>query len=475
VRDALGVCPRIGTVLLVLVATLAVSVPSYAQSIYALVEIPDGFGPAYDVNDAGTVVGFRLSGDDRGYVWTETGGVQPMIPTPADKNRFPCYDYFPRSLRINNGGVIAGQGGAVSCGASSKRAATWSSATGIVTLGGGDDAATARGINNNGTVVGTYRGNSAVGFIWESDPPGIQILPLGPQGHDAYDVNDLGQVVGGCSSAATAECSVSGSAYVWSETAGLTVLPKVTGAPDAQHQAFAISNSGFVAGRFVGATHGVFAWSQAAGTVDLGAPAGVPEFVDINNRGEVVATIIQFGGRVPYLFRNGVWTNINSLRPAGATLTLQTVMAINNKGWIVGSGTNLPPAEFGIGWVLIPPTVDVTVNGEDGPLTLGPGDPLHARLAFNTHGLGALTPAETYIAIATSGGVFWLSPTGFTLTVTPLFTGPLPTIAPATLLNIADVSAIPPGVYVWLMVVDADSNGILNGHYFDYVVTTTGP
>ena len=159
-------------------------------------------------------------------------------------------------------------------------------------------------------------------------------------------------------------------------------------------------------------------WSPATGTVDLLAPAGDPQFVDINDRGEIVATINQaVVGSVPYLFRNGAWININSLRPSGATFLLQRVMAINNHGWMVGSGTASPPFDLQYGWVLAPPTVDVDVNGQDGPLlTLGPGDPLHVTLALDTFAVPAVTPAEAYLSILTPGGLIRITSAGLSLT-----------------------------------------------------------
>ena len=88
----------------------------------------------------------------------------------------------------------------------------------------------------------------------------------------------------------------------------------------------------------------------AAGIEDLSAPAGLPELLDINNDGDIVATI----NRMPYLYRDGTWTNVNTLLPAGTGFTLQFVTAINNNGWIVGAGTTFFPAELLQGFVLIP-------------------------------------------------------------------------------------------------------------------------
>ena len=335
------------------VVVLALCYPRHAagQTEYTLVEM-NGFTPAYDLNDAGTVVGFwNGPNGSRGYVWTQAAGAQPMITDPTLINRFPIYDYFPRRLAINANGVIAGQASANPDAFNVFRAAIYHGTLRV--LGApteGDNSQAAHGINNLGMVVGRYYSNSQTGFVWTS-ASGLQVMPgdavSGPGG-DAHDVNDAGSVVGYASaSQATGQLDAG---FIWSAAEGLRLLPKVESAPSAVHQAMAINAGGVVVGRFVGAANGVFLWSAATGTIDLAAPPGIPEFVDVNDAGDVVATILLIqGGSVPYLFRNGTWTNINDLRPSGSTRTLTVVTAINNSGWMVGSSGT------GQGWILIPP------------------------------------------------------------------------------------------------------------------------
>ena len=122
------------------------------------------------------------------------------------------------------------------------------------------------------------------------------------------------------------------------------------------------------------------------------------------------------------------------------------------------------------------PTVDVTANGVDGPLTLSGGDSLQIAFAFDTHGAGAVNPAELYIGFVSPLGVFWLTPSGVVgPTPVRLYTGPLPTFGPVTLINIPNVSALPTGTYWWFMVVDNDADGTVNGDFFDVVQTAITP
>jgi hypothetical protein len=229
-----------------------------------------------------------------------------------------------------------------------------------------------------------------------------------------------------------------------------------------------------VVGRYNGAggTAGVFFWSASTGTIDLGAPAGSPQYLDINDRGHIVATIFPpTGGTAAYLFRNGVWTNLITLMPPGETFQPDTVRAINNNGWIVGSGSG----SLTVGYVLIPPTVDFTANGADGPLTLGPSSPLQISLAFDGGLGGLLNPAELYIGLASPFGLFWITPGGLSLTPARLFAGPLPSFGPAPLFTLPVAGALPAGTYAWIAIVDNDTNAVINGHFFDLVVTTITP
>jgi glucose/arabinose dehydrogenase len=119
--------------------------------------------------------------------------------------------------------------------------------------------------------------------------------------------------------------------------------------------------------------------------------------------------------------------------------------------------------------------VDVTANGVDGPLVVHHGQPLQISLAFQVRDPGFLTPAELYVGFVAPFGAFWLGPTGFQTTRTRLYTGPLPLFGPVPLINLADVSVLPSGNYYWFAVVDADSDGEVNGTFLDVVQTTVSP
>jgi probable HAF family extracellular repeat protein len=281
---------------------------------------------------------------------------------------FPLFDYFPPQLAVNDAGVIVGQGFPLGGGA--RGAAKWSNPSGYAFLGGH----AARAVNAAGVIVGLYQGNASTPFIWR-ETTGMEFLSgfEMPGGSDAFDINDFDVVVG---RAGANTCSGNGTAFRWTEADGVLCLPKVYLA--AAHEALAISNNGRVVGRFhaeASTPFGAFMWTAGTGTVDLHAPAGQAFFMDVNDAGDVVLTIVPPGGgtTIPYLYRNGTWTNINTLLPAGAPIVLKTVTGINANGWMVGdAATTANPNASGIGWLLIPPAATTTtVTSASNPSQFG--------------------------------------------------------------------------------------------------------
>lgn len=115
-------------------------------------------------------------------------------------------------------------------------------------------------------------------------------------------------------------------------------------------------------------------------------------------------------------------------------------------------------------------TIDIRVNGGDAPQVLGPGQALQISTGF-TSTAGVVDPAEIYVAVATSFGLFWLDPaTGnFVSQAAPAYSGPLGTIAMSPLFTLPDASVLPPGPYWWFTIVDRDSDGFPSGDLSDFV------
>jgi len=208
----------------------------------------------------------------------------------------------------------------------------------------------------------------------------------------------------------------------------------------------------------------------------LGSQTTAIEVLDINDQDVIVVTAVQSGATEPFLYKNGMWKDLNTLVPPGTRMHLTRVNAVNNQGWMVGSGTNFYPANFSSGYVLMPPIVDMTVNGLNGPMTLHAGSSLQVAFEFDPHSLVLMTPAELYVGAATSTGIIvWFTAIGPAVQPARLYAGPLPALGPATLINVPNVSVLPTGTYYWFVIVDADTNGTPNGDFLDYVETSIVP
>jgi hypothetical protein len=370
-----------------------------AQTAYTLHELD---GPAADVNDSGTVVGWWngppvSSGpgtESRGYVWTRAAGIRPIITDPTTVNQFPLFNSLnspTTRLRINSLGDLAGTAcvEGYGCGVVPTQGAIWKADTGLTILesfppiNGLTHGSAAMGINSAREIVGLCGGggyNTAGPCIWTEETgvqpsrlPGFEPDAFFTRGGTAYDVNEPGEVVGSCHGEG---CFIPPgyfqAAFLWSRSGGFITLPRLPGS--VHGDARAINDFGVVVGfsSFVAQdgrqTFRIFRWSAADGIEDLNAPDGVPEQLDINNKGDIVATIGRFsGGRVPYLYKDGVWTNLNHLLPDGTSVQLEFVMAINNRGWMVGS-----TVAGGKGFVLEAPEPEPEDPDDTTPPTLLP-------------------------------------------------------------------------------------------------------
>jgi probable HAF family extracellular repeat protein len=248
--------------------------------------------------------------------------------------------------------------------------------TALPTLGGNNGVAASA--NNLGQVVGWAE--TAVNdptcvlpqvqqfeaVIW--GPGKDQIERLSPLGNDpdsaATAINDSGQVVGIsgiCQNAVGAYSATH--AVLWQE--GQPMDLGNIGGHGWNTPAF-INNHGQIVG-FANASGDVvngqltikfhaFLWTQERGMRDLGTLPGdaLSEALGVNESGQVVGVSYGAGFSHPrgFLWQNGVMTDLNTLVPAGSTLTLQVAGDINDRGEITGaafdSTTKTSPAFLAI-------------------------------------------------------------------------------------------------------------------------------
>jgi hypothetical protein len=104
------------------------------------------------------------------------------------------------------------------------------------------------------------------------------------------------------------------------------------------------------------------------------------------------------------------------------------------------------------------PTVHMTANGSDGPVTLAAGEALQIEIMFDAPGAG-LSASNVGIGVLAPFGMLWLGPTGFGVTPAVLYSGPLPDFGPVTLFSFPSTSGFPSGSYYWFMLVQDPGSG----------------
>jgi hypothetical protein len=117
------------------------------------------------------------------------------------------------------------------------------------------------------------------------------------------------------------------------------------------------------------------------------------------------------------------------------------------------------------------PVADIDANGSDGPVTLLVGQSQTIDVSFDA-GSRVGQPSEYYIVVVTPGaGIFWFTSGGWVQSGSPLslYQGPMVSIARTTLIpNLV----LPEGQWDWYLIVDNDTNGVVNGTWWDVVRVT---
>lgn len=212
------------------------------------------------------------------------------------------------------------------------RAYTWSVSTGYSYLGplSGYSVSSALSINDNGQVAGysyTSSPDQSRACIW-SDNQVIDVgaLPSGTYSPDsaAYDINNLGQVVGRSRSGSNV-----GDAFLWSENVGMQDIGE-------NACAYAINDNGVVVGN-----HGNngFIWTSDLGMRDINIPdlKGTMA-IDINNSGQVICISepsATASSGPSYIWQDGY--GATSLGVLAGSWNYTLAYAINNLGEVVGS------------------------------------------------------------------------------------------------------------------------------------------
>ena len=291
-----------------------------------------GSAQANDMNEAGQITGYATnsSSQSRAFRWDD-GHMTDLgtLGGPAGIG-----------LGINGLGHVVGFSNMVPAGASV--ATLWNGGTPINMTPGlpAGQGSAARAINDHGQAIGNV--NYGDGFLWEN---GVR-MPLGDLGGGfgsfPLDINNAGQIVGSASTNVVTALGPMAHAFLWENGAmiDLGVLPG-----DEESGASAINSLGVIVGS-TGRTdfetyesfykpfiyeNGQMRAIPVPGTESYGA--------DINDAGDVVGTMRAGGGFSKwhaFIYKDGVVTNLNAVKPTGSGLHLSYANAINNDGQIAG-------------------------------------------------------------------------------------------------------------------------------------------
>lgn len=275
---------------------------------------------AQGINDAGQVVGQSnaTAGSLHAFLWDPITGYKDLTSLGTGNNAFA----------INNLGQVVGNNGSTS-------AYIWDSTNGKTLLGTLYGNTYVRAVNDTGQVAGYSNNNTSYrAVLWT---PSTGMVDLGtPSGASyGYGINNSGTVVG----------MASAKAYVKTTSGSVQILTNTLGGTTSQ--ARGINDAGQVVGyatNSAGNEH-AFLWTSVSGMQDLGTLGGTKSYAyGINNSGQILgASYTADNSLHVFVYSGGVMTDLSqALASYGWTDLVNspatTIMDINNKGQIVGSG-----------------------------------------------------------------------------------------------------------------------------------------
>ncbi|MFN0009592.1 MAG: hypothetical protein ACKVXR_16970 [Planctomycetota bacterium] len=302
---------------------------------------PGGESSASGLNETGQVTGYSSSNELRAYLWSLATGAVDLGEAPTALSN--------HGDDVNFSGHVAG---------TSSVAALWTGVDQVQLLPAptGTYFPFARGINDHELVVGlaNVSSNITTGWVWDAQLGTRDLRTLGVTScTSAIRINNRNQIVGQ---------RLIGNFKAYRFDLGTSALVDLGTLGGPQSQANGINEAGFVCGEARNANYNLrpFLWTPAGGMQDLGALTGTSydlgRALDLNDQGQVVGTSTVGPG----LGSAFLWDSVNGMRDLNAlvvnlgTFHLVTATAINQGGWIVGTGRDSAAGSLPRGFVLRP-------------------------------------------------------------------------------------------------------------------------
>ena len=288
------------------------------SAIYSVTDLGSPGGSSstgYQMNDAGTIVGWAetVTGNQQGFVSLGGGSLQ-TLPSPGASDSY--------AFGINGANVIVG----VSYLSGQPHGTIWSGSI-VTDLGAG---VFAMAINASGTIVGS---NGHAFKLVNGTYQDLGTLPGGAWSA-AYGLNDSGTAVGYGDLA-----SGLFRAMVWNADGSVTQLGTLGGA---NSYATAVNNAGEVIGHAGTSSGYEHAFLDSGGVMqDLGTLDGGCSYAyGINSSGAIVGYSWSETANNPdaFVYSGGAMQDLNALIPGGSGWQLLQAYGINAAGEITGIG-----------------------------------------------------------------------------------------------------------------------------------------
>ncbi len=285
---------------------------------------------ASDVSENGYVTGKSRVDytTDHAFLWH--GGTMidltPGISTDCEGRRVNCMGHVTGNVGNGEYAFLYRNGGLIDLGTLGQR--IW-----------------AEDLNDADQVVGRSRRADGItrAFMWDNGT--ITDLGSFTDTSESYatGINNQGQITGYADTIA-APYILQLHAFIWQDKV-FTDLGTLEPSNHGDSYAAAINELGQVVGRSeygAGDYRHAFLWDATYGMTDLGTFGGIGSLAtDVNNMGQVVGSSQDGSGLwQPFLWQDGVMTDLNELLDPGSGWEITYAYGINDQGWIAGYGKN---------------------------------------------------------------------------------------------------------------------------------------